>query len=307
MATSRPTSAVAVELTPQAVAARIVTLRGVQVLLDSQLAEMYAVETKALNRAVKRNADRFPASFCFQLTATEWDGLRFQSGTSNDTRGGRRYLPYAFTKQNIAMLSAVLHSPTAVNVSIRIIEAFVDMRRFLLNHAHLVQKMEQVEVRQLRHIADTDEKFNQVFNALTGQPDAPPPQGIFFEGQIFDAYAFASDLIRRAKKSITLVDNYVDDSVLLLLSKRRPAVSATIYTKKISPQLALDLQKHQAQYPAIELKTLAGFHDRFLLLDGDTLYHLGASLKDLGKQCFAFSRLDSFAAELRQQLLGPPA
>jgi len=244
-----PCTSLAVQLTPQAVAARIFTLRGVQVLLDSHLAEMYAVETKALNRAVKRNADRFPASFCFQLSAEEWADLRFQFGTSSPeaslgfqsgtletpARGRhRKYLPYAFTEQGVAMLSAVLHSPTAVNVSIRIIEAFVEMRRFLLNHSHLIQKMEQVEVRQLRHIADTDEKFNQVFNALTGKPEEPPRQGIFFEGQIFDAYTFASDLIRRAKKSIILVDNYVDDSVLLLLSKRRPAVAATIYNKSIN-------------------------------------------------------------------------
>jgi phage regulator Rha-like protein len=304
--TKPSSSSLSVALTAQTVTARIVTLRGVQVLLDSHLAEMYAVETKALNRAVKRNADRFPASFCFQLTATEWDGLRFQSGTSNDPRGGRRYLPYAFTEQGVAMLSAVLHSPTAVNVSIRIIEAFVEMRKLLVHQAHLLQKVERIEARQLQHITASDQKFEQIFTALESHGSAPPPQGIFFEGQIFDAYAFASDLIRQAKKSIVLVDNYVDDSVLLLLSKRRPAVSATIYTKKISAQLALDLQKHQAQYPAIEVKPVAGFHDRFLLLDGDTLYHLGASLKDLGKQCFAFSRLDSFAAELRQQLTPSP-
>lgn len=305
-------------LTAQTVTARIVTLRGVQVLLDSHLAELYAVETKALNRAVKRNADRFPSSFCFQLTATEWDGLRlqvgtlapeaglrFQSGTSNETRGGRRYLPFAFTEQGVAMLSAVLHSDTAVEVSIRVINAFVEMRKLLVHQAHLVQKVERIEARQLQHITASDQKFEQIFTALENHGSSPPLQGIFFEGQIFDAYAFASDLVRQAKKSIVLVDNYVDDSVLLLLSKRRPAVSAAIYTKKISAQLALDLQKHQAQYPAIEVKPVAGFHDRFLLLDGDTLYHLGASLKDLGKQCFAFSRLDSFAAGLRQQL--PPS
>lgn len=322
MAPSRPTSAVAVELTSQAVAARIVTLRGVQVLLDSQLADMYAVETKALNRAVKRNAARFPESFCFQLTAEEWadlrgqsatsnsaDSLRFQSGTLNIPARGqhRKYLPFAFTEQGVAMLSAVLHSDTAVEVSIRIINAFVEMRKLLVHQAHLLHKVDRIEARQLQHITTSDQKFEQLFTALESRSSSPPPQGIFFEGQIFDAYAFASDLIRRAKKSITLVDNYVDDSVLLLLSKRRPAVSATIYTKKISQQLALDLQKHQAQYPAIEIKTIAGFHDRFLLLDGATLYHLGASLKDLGKQCFAFSRLDAFAAELRQQLLGSSA
>lgn len=313
-------SSLAVELTPQAVTARIVTLRGVQVLLDSHLAELYAVEIKALNRAVKRNAARFPASFCFQLTAEEWaalrlqsnpstsaDSLRFQSGTLNNPARGqhRKYLPFAFTEQGVAMLSAVLHSDTAVEVSIRVINAFVEMRKLLVHQAHLLQKVERIEARQLQHVTASDQKFEQIFTALETHGASPPRQGIFFEGQIFDAYTFASDLIRQAKKTIVLVDNYVDDSVLLLLSKRRPAVSATIYTKKISAQLALDLQKHQAQYPAIEVKPVAGFHDRFLLLDGDTLYHLGASLKDLGKQCFAFSRLDSFAAELRQQL--PPS
>ncbi len=313
-------TSLAVEITPQAVTTRIVSLRGVQVLLDTHLAEMYAVETKALNRAVKRNAARFPESFCFQLTAEEWadlrcqsatsdsaDSLRFQSGTLNIPARGqhRKYLPFAFTEQGVAMLSAVLHSDTAVEVSIRIINAFVEMRKLMMNHSHLFQKMEQIEVRQFQHITAADQKFEQIFTALENHGASPPPQGIFFEGQIFDAYTFASDLIRQAKKSIVLVDNYVDDSVLLLLSKRRPAVSATIYTKKISAQLSLDLQKHQAQYPAIEAKPVTGFHDRFLLLDGDTLYHLGASLKDLGKQCFAFSRLDSFAAELRQQL--PPS
>lgn len=295
------------------VASRIFTLRGVHVLLDSHLAEMYQVETKALNRAVKRNPDRFPVEFCFQLTAEEWqdlrcqpgtsslaDSLRFQSGTLNTPARGqhRKYLPHVFTEQGVAMLSAVLHSETAVKVSIRIIEAFVEMRRFLLNNAHLIQKMEHVEVRQLRHIADTDEKFNQVFNALKGQPDEPPRQGIFYNGQIFDAYTFAASLIKQAKTSLILVDNYVDESVLLMFSKRRPAVSATIYTKKISRQLALDLHKHNAQYPPIEIKIIARCHDRFLLIDQQEVYHLGASLKDLGKQCFAFSRMDTLSEEI---------
>ena len=298
-----------IELTPQAVTARIVTLRGVQVLLDSHLAELYAVETKALNRAVKRNTARFPESFCFQLTAEEWaDSLRFQSGTLNNPARGqhRKYLPFAFTEQGVAMLSAVLHSDTAVEVSIRVINAFVEMRKLLVHQGHLLQKVERIEARQLQHITTSDQKFEQLFTALESHGASPPRQGIFFEGQIFDAYTFASDLVRQAKKSIVLVDNYVDDSVLLLLSKRRPVVAATIYTKKISAQLALDLQKHRSQYPAIEVKPIAGFHDRFLLLDGHSLYHLGASLKDLGKQCFAFSRLDSFAADLRHQLTPSP-
>ena len=310
-------TSLAVEPASQSVTAHIVTLRGVQVLLDSHLAELYAVETKALNRAVKRNAARFPEAFCFQLTPAEWADLslqrdpaaaaaplRFQSGTLKPQARGqhRKYLPYVFTEQGVAMLSAVLRSATAVEVSIRIIHAFVEMRKLLVHQAHLLQKVELIEARQLQHISASDQKFEQIFTALESHGASPPRQGLFFEGQIFDAYAFASDLIRQAKKSIILVDNYVDDSVLLLLSKRHPAVSAVIYTKKISAQLALDLQKHQAQYPAIEVKPLTGFHDRFLLLDGTSLYHLGASLKDLGKQCFAFSRLDTFATNLRQQL-----
>lgn len=297
----RPSSiTLAVELTPQAVTSRIVTLRGVQVLFDRDLAQFFEVQPIRLREQVKRNIARFPADFMFQLTPEEVAAMVSQNAIpSKQQLGG--YLPYAFTEEGVAALTAVLRSPRAIDVGIQIVRAFVSMRKFTLNHARIFARLDEVERRQLF----ADQKFEQIFTALENHGSAPPLQGIFFEGQIFDAHAFASDLVRRAKKSIVLVDNYVDDSVLLLLSKRRPAVSATIYTKKISAQLALDLQKHQAQYPAIEVKPVAGFHDRFLLLDGDTLYHLGASLKDLGKQCFAFSRLDSFAAGLRQQL--PPS
>lgn len=298
----KPSSAsLAVELTPQAVAARIVTLRGVQVLFDRDLAHFFEVQPIRLREQVKRNSARFPADFMFQLTPEEVAAMVSQNAIpSKQQLGG--YLPYAFTEEGVAALTGVLRSLRAVDVGIQIVRAFVSMRKFILNHARIFERLDEVERRQLF----ADQKFEQLFTALESRSSSPPLQGIFFEGQIFDAYAFASDLIRGAKKSITLVDNYVDDSVLLLLSKRRPAVSATIYTKKISQQLSLDLQKHQAQYPAIELKTLAGFHDRFLLLDGATLYHLGASLKDLGKQCFAFSRMDSFAAGLRQRLSSSP-
>jgi phage regulator Rha-like protein len=305
------------ELTSHEVTDRIVTLRGLQVLLDRHLAEMYQVETKALNRAVKRNQDRFPEAFCFQLNGEEWDRLkcqmgasnladplRFQSGTlKSPTRGQhRKYLPYVFTEQGVAMLSAVLHSETAVKVSIRIIDAFVEMRRFLLNNAPLIQRMEQVELRQLRHIADTDEKFNQAFNALKGLSDEVPRQGVFYNGQIFDAYAFVASLIKQAKSSLVLVDNYVDESVLLMLSKRGPEVSAAIYTQKVGKRLELDLQKHAAQYAAIEVQCADRCHDRFLIIDGRELYHIGASLKDLGKSCFAFSRMDGLASEILQRL-----
>jgi len=283
------------------VSARIFTLRGVQVLLDRDLAQFFEVQPIRLREQVKRNTARFPTDFMFQLTPEEVAAMVSQNAIpSKQHLGG--YLPYAFTEEGVAALTAVLRSPRAIDAGIQIVRAFVSMRKFILNHARIFERLDEVERRQLF----ADQKFEQLFTALESRSSSPPLQGIFFEGQIFDAYTFASDLIRRAKKSIILVDNYVDDSVLLLLSKRRPAVAATIYTKKISAPLALDLQKHQAQYPAIEIKTLAGFHDRFLLLDGDILYHLGASLKDLGKQCFAFSRLDSCATGLRQQLLGSP-
>ena len=293
-------TSLAVELTPQAVSARILTLRGVQVLFDRDLAQFFEIQPIRLREQVKRNIARFPADFMFQLTPDEVAAMVSQNAIpSKQQLGG--YLPYAFTEEGVAALSAVLRSPRAIDVGIQIVRAFVSMRKFILNHTRIFARLDEVERRQLF----ADQKFEQIFTALETHGASPPRQGIFFEGQIFDAYTFAADLIRQAKKTIILVDNYVDDSVLLLLSKRRPAVTATIYTKKISAQLALDLQKYQAQYPAIEVNTVAGFHDRFLLLDGDTLYHLGASLKDLGQQCFAFSQLDSFAAQLRQQL--PPS
>lgn len=287
--------------TTRQIATRILTVRGLQVLLDSQLAEMYGVDTKALNRAMRRNPDRFPPSFCFQLEEAEWENLRCQIGTSS-SHGGSRYRPHVFTEQGVAMLSAVLRSETAVNVSVRIMDAFVEMRRFLLGNAPLFQKVEQLELRQIRHIADSDEKFNRIFNSLEGRSKEPPPQGIFFEGQLFDAYQFMAELIRSARKSIILVDNYVDDTVLTMLAKRHPSVTAVIYTKKISKELALDLEKHNAQYPPVQIVSYKGSHDRFLILDFKTLYHIGASLKDLGKQCFAFSRMDFMVEGLLAEL-----
>ncbi len=286
------------ELTSQQLTARIVTLRGDPVILDSHLAEMYEVETKTLNRAVKRNADRFPERFCFQLNAEEWDHLRYQFGTSSEPHGGRRHLPYAFTEQGVAMLSAVLRSAVAVRMSLRIIDAFVAMRRLMQNQGHWSQRLGTLELKQ----AEADKKFHQIFNALEARDDKRPQQGIFYNGQIFDAYAFVSSLVREAKESIVLVDGYVDESVLLMLSKRRPEVTAAIYTQKIGKRLELDLQKHEAQYAAIEVKCAARCHDRFIIIDGRELYHIGASLKDLGKSCFAFSRMDWLASEILQRL-----
>lgn len=265
----------------------IYSIRGRQVMLDSDLASLYQVETKNLNKAVKRNIERFPVSFCFQLTEEEVENLRFQIGTSSLSYGGRRYLPYVFTEQGVAMASAILRSDIAVKVSVEIMEAFVEMRKMLISNASLFHRLDNIELKQLQ----ADQKFEEIFKALESDK-LHAEKGIFYNGQVFDAYTFVSDIIRSAKSSITLLDNYVDDTVLTLLGKRNTNVTATIYTKSISNQLRLDLQRYNSQYPSIEVEIFSDAHDRFLIIDSTELYHIGASLKDLSKKWFAFSRMD---------------
>lgn len=265
----------------------IYSIRGKQVMLDSDLASLYQVETKNLNRAVKRNIERFPESFCFQLTEEEVENLRFQFGTSSLNHGGRRYLPMVFSESGVAMASAVLRSEIAVKVSVEIMEAFVEMRRILTSNASLFNRLDKIEFKQL----EADQKFEEIFKALESDK-IHSEKGVFYDGQIFDAYTFVADIIRNAGRSIILIDNYVDDTVLTLLGKRGQSVTATIYTKNISNQLQLDQQRYNSQYPAIDINTFAHAHDRFLIIDGTELYHIGASLKDLGKKWFAFSRMD---------------
>lgn len=275
---------------------RIFIIRDLHVMLDRDLAELYQVETKALNQAVKRNINRFPESFRFQLAVNEKNELvtscdRFESLKHSSAN------PYAFTEQGVAMLSAVLRSDVAVQVSIQIMQAFVAMRKFLLNNASVFQRLDQVEMKQLK----TDEKLEQIFKALeAGQPKSD--KGIFFDGQVFDAYVFVADLIKSAEKEIILIDNYVDESVLILLSKRKQGVKAGIYTKNTSKALDLDLKKHNSQYPPITIKELTASHDRFLIIDRNELYHIGASLKDLGKKWFAFSKMDHLTGLMLNQL-----
>jgi hypothetical protein len=291
----------AVEPTTPQVAARIHTLRGVQVLFDRDLALFFDVKPIRLREQVKRNANRFPEDFMFQLTRDEAMEMVSQNAIPSIQQLGGA-LPYAFTEEGVAALSAVLRSERAVEVGIQIVRAFVAMRKFIFNHAQIFERLDHVERRQIL----ADQKFEQIFTALENHDAQPRSQGIFFNGQIFDAYTFATSLIKQAKKSIVLVDNYVDESVLLMLAKRALSVAATIYTKKISREFALDIQKHNAQYPAVEVRTIPDFHDRFLILDSHTLYHIGASLKDLGKKCFAFSRMDSLAPEILARLLTHP-
>lgn len=287
-------------ITPALVNSKIHIVRGSQVMLDSDLAQLYGVETKVFNQAVKRNIERFPEFFRFQLTEEEYQVLRSQSVTSSLEHGGRRYLPYVFTEQGVSMLSAVLKSETAIEVSIRIINAFVEMRRFLVSKATLFERLETVEKRQISFEIKTEQNFERVFQALDAAE--PPKQGIFYNGQIFDAYTFAADLIRSAEKSLVLIDNYIDDSVLTLLNKRKKGVSVDLYTKTVSKQLALDLKKHNEQYLPITIHEFADAHDRFLIVDCTEIYHICASLKDLGKKWFAFSKFEKGAVEMLGKL-----
>lgn len=284
-------------IVPKEIRNLIYTIRGKQVMLDSDLATLYQMETKNLNKAVKRNIERFPASFCFQLTEKEVENLRFQIGTSSLNYGGRRYLPYVFTEQGVAMASAILRSDIAVKMSVQIMEAFVEMRRMLISNASLFHRLDNIELKQL----EADQKFEEIFKALESDK-LHSEKGIFYNGQVFDAYAFVSDIIRSAGSSIILLDNYVDDTVLTLLGKRNDNVTATILTKSISNQLRLDLQRYNSQYPAIDIEIFSDAHDRFLIIDNAELYHIGASLKDLGKKWFAFSRMDIEVGRMLQIL-----
>jgi hypothetical protein len=281
---------------------RILTIRGLQVILDRDLAELYDVKIKRLNEQVKRNIERFPESFMFQLTDAEYSYLRSQFATIEKGRGTHtKYLPYAFTEQGVAMLSGVLKSDTAVKISIKIISTFVAMRRFLSKNSGIFPRIDNIERKQIQFQIETGLNFKKVFDAIESK-GIRPEKGIFFDGQIFDSYKFVSDIIRSADKSIILIDNYIDDSVLTLFCKRKNGVKVTILTKEISRQLSLDLAKYNLQYPSIELREFKHSHDRFLIVDNKEVYHIGASLKDLGKKWFAFSRIDKEAFRILDRL-----
>lgn len=276
---------------------KIYTIRRLQVMLDRDLAELYGVETRVLNQAVKRNIERFPEEFMFQLTKEEAENWMSQIVISNKERMGIRKMPFVFTEQGVSMLSAVLKSEIAVSISIKIIKSFVEMRRFISNNVLIFQRLDSLEQKQSK----TDVKVDAILNAIEDK-SIKQKQGIFYDGQVYDAYIFVSDLIKSAKESIILIDNYIDDTVLTLLSKRDAKVKATIYTKNITKQLELDLQKYNAQYPNIELKKFNSSHDRFLIIDAKEVYHIGASLKDLGKKWFAFSKFDVGALDILGRL-----
>ncbi len=270
----------------------IKVVRGQQIMLDKDLAMLYGVEAKVLNQAVKRNVERFPDDFRFQLTKEEC--LRSQIVTLNEKQGQHlKYMPYAFTEQGVAMLSSVLRSQTAIEVNIQIMRAFVSMRHFMVNNASVFSRLETMEYHQLemqQHQQESDKRIDEVFRRLD-EGNAKPKQGVFYNGQIYDAYTFVCDLIKSAKKRIILIDNYVDETVLTLLDKRENGVSATIYTQQISRHFQLDIDRHNAQYASIDVETFRLSHDRFLCIDDD-VYHIGASIKDLGKKWFGFSKME---------------
>lgn len=266
-------------------------IRGQQVMIDSDLARLYGVETKRLKEQVRRNINRFPEDFMFELTKEECS--RSQIAALNTHRGQNlKYMPFAFTENGVAMLSSVLRSETAIEVNIRIMRAFTSMRSFLMSNAHIFQRLEAVEHHQLlvqKHLSDTDRRIDEILTRLDDK-DSEPIEGFFFEGQIFDAYSLISDLIRKAARRIVLIDNYVDDRILKVLTKRGEGVSATIYTDPRHSQITNDLRRHNAQYPRIEVRHCSNVHDRFMIID-DTVYFIGGSIKDLGKKIVAFSQM----------------
>lgn len=288
----------------------IYTIRGKQVMLDSDVAMLYHYETKKINQAVKRNIDRFPEKFCFQLTEEEFSSLRSQSVTLNKStvqenlknsslksqiatlnentgRGKhRKYLPYVFTEQGIAMLSGLLKNDIAIQVSINIMDAFVEMRKFLMINGQLFERLTNVEYKLLEH----DKKFDKVFDQLQNEENIK--QKIFFEGQIYDAYSLIIDIIKKANKKILIIDNYIDDSVLKILTKKNKNVEVVILTSEKSNIQKIDIQKFNKEYPIIKVARTNKFHDRFIVIDNKEMYHLGASIKDLGKKCFGINKIE---------------
>ena len=268
----------------------IYTIRGKQVMLDSDVANLYNYKTKSLNLAVKRNIERFPEESCFKLTEEEFKNLRFQFETLNKktNNGGvtRKYLPYVFTEQGIAMLAGVLKSEIAVKVSISIIKVFVEMKKFINSNGQIFERLTNIEYKLLEH----DKKFDSLFNEL--QKDNSFKQKVFFKGQIWDSYSLIIDLIKKAKSKILVIDNYVDDSLLKMLSKKDKDVEVVVLTSEKSNITKLDIKKFNKQYPTLKIAKTNKFHDRFIVIDNNELYHLGASIKDLGNKCFGINKIE---------------
>jgi len=266
----------------------IYTIRGKQVMLDSDVARLFNYETKDLNRNVRNNIARFPEYYCFQLTSEEYKSLRCKNFTLNENRRGqhRKYLPYVFTEYGITMLAGLLKSEVAVNVSIKIVNSFIEMRKFLSSNGQVFERLTNMEYKLLEH----DKKFDIVFDSL--QHEENIKQKIFFQGQIYDAYSLMIDIIKKANKKILIIDNYVDDSILKMLTKKRNKVEVVILTSNHSNIQNIDIQKFNKEYPTLKVAKTNKFHDRFIVLDNKEMYHLGASIKDLGRKCFGINKIE---------------
>ena len=269
----------------------IYEIRETPVMLDRDLARFYQVKATRLREQVKRNLKRFPDDFMFQLTKEEVDRMVSQNAIpSKQVLGGA--LPYAFTEQGVAALSSVLTSERAIDVSIIIIRSFVVLRKSALNYQSFNARLTHLEKAQIK----TNYQLDKIFAALNNNKDVG--QGVFYKGQIFDAYTFISTIVRSAINSIILIDNYIDDSVLTLMNKRKNGVSLKIITQNKTKQFHLDISKYEKQYSSISVEYNHDFHDRFLILDHEKVYHIGASLKDLGRKCFAISLLEKQTADI---------
>ena len=289
-------------VTNEEIRSLIYTIRGKQVMLDSDVAMLYHYSTKNINKAMKRNIERFPDDFCFQLTEDEFDILRFQFGTLNKKVNNgdviRKYLPYVYTEQGISMLSGILKNEIAINVSINIMRAFVEMRRFLNANGQVFERLTNVEYKLLEH----DQKFEKVFNELQNKEKVN--QKIFFDGQIWDSYSLILKIIQEAKFKITIIDNYIDYSILDMLTKKNKEVEVNVLTSEKSNISKLDIQKFNKEYGLLRLAKTNKIHDRFIIIDNETLYHLGASIKDLGKKCFGINKIiDKKAIEILEKYL----
>ena len=292
------------ELTMEDIKNLIYTIRGKQVMLDSDVARLYNYQTKRVNETVSRNKKRFPENFCFQLTEEEvknlkrqatilnldhennWSQFATSSKSENSKHRGKKYVPYVFTEQGIAMLSGLLKNDVAIQVSINIMNAFVEMRKFLMINGQVFERLTNIEYKLLEH----DKKFDEVFNQL--QLEENIKQRIFFDGQIYDAYSLIVDIIRKANKRILIIDNYIDDSILKMLTKKKNSVEVVILTSDKSNIENLDIKKFNKEYPILKIAKTNKFHDRFIIIDNKEMYHLGASIKDLGKKCFAINKIE---------------
>lgn len=277
----------------------IYTIRGKQVMLDSDVAMLYHYETKNVNKAMKRNRDKFPEDFCFQITNEELKDMWFQNGTTSEKENikyrSEKYLPYVYTEQGISMLAGILKNEIAVQVSINIMRTFVEMRKFISNNGQIFERLTNVECKLLEQdkmLTSHGKKFEEIFNELQKDNENEFKQKIFFNGQIYDAYSLIIDIIKKAKNKILIIDNYIDDSVLKMLSKKNKDVEVVILTSQNSNLRKLDIQKFNKQYPNLKISYSKKFHDRFILIDNKELYHCGASLKDLGKKCFAINKIE---------------